>query len=73
MQRGSTSLLFPSLESILRGVCVGRAYIGIFFIFHFCSRDQMKARITSSRHGLYKLGYTFATMKILETELYIYA
>jgi hypothetical protein len=28
----------------------------------------MKARMTSSRHGLYKLGYTFATMKILELE-----
>jgi len=25
----------------------------------------MKARITSSRYGLYKLGYTFATMMIL--------
>jgi hypothetical protein len=24
----------------------------------------MKAGITSSRYGLYKLGYTFATMKI---------
>lgn len=35
------------------------------FFFHYCSWDQMKARITSSRYGLYKLGYTFATMMIL--------
>jgi len=33
----------------------------------------MKARTTSSRHGLYKLGYTFATMKILKIERFIYA
>jgi hypothetical protein len=31
----------------------------------------MKARMTSSRHGLYKLGYTFATMKILDLRHYI--
>jgi hypothetical protein len=31
----------------------------------------MKARMTSSRHGLYKLGYTFATMKILNLRRYI--
>jgi hypothetical protein len=31
----------------------------------------MKARITSSRHGLYKLGYTFATMKILKIRYFL--
>jgi len=45
-------------------------HIGILFLisFFFCPLGQMKARMTSSRHGLYKLGYTFATMKILNFE-----
>jgi len=30
----------------------------------------MKARMTSSRHGLYKLGNTYATMKIQKIESY---
>jgi len=42
-----------------------RLRIGIlFFLLSPCSDDQMKARMTSSRYGPYKLGYTFATMKI---------
>ena len=28
----------------------------------------MKARMTSNRYGLYRLGYIYATMKILEVE-----
>ena len=47
----------------------GAATFGIIFFFHFCSYDQMKVRMTSSRHGLYKLGYTFATMMILKIEV----
>jgi hypothetical protein len=35
-----------------------------YFLFFYRPRGRMKAGITSSRYGLYKLGYTFATMKI---------
>jgi hypothetical protein len=36
----------------------------MYFFFFYRPRGRMKAGITSSRYGLYKLGYTFATMKI---------
>jgi len=58
-----------ALEAVYAGCCFteDKLHIGIFFFFFpFCLFSQMKARMTSSRHGLYKLGYTFATMKILE-------
>jgi hypothetical protein len=59
-----------NLSSFLR--FLGRPRTGIFFFknllqffsFSNCPLGQMKVGMTSSRYGLYKLGYMFATMRI---------